>query len=78
MKTIFLLFLTFVCSLATHGADENTNSLVQPDNRLAVIQKEYAEAEAAYYKATGTTGVPEDLRKRAGTFCVLLPHGRDE
>jgi hypothetical protein len=23
-------------------------------------------------------GVPEDLRKRAGTFCVLLPHGRDE
>jgi hypothetical protein len=43
-----------------------------------VIQKEYAEAEAAYYKATGTTGVPEDLRKRAGTFCVLLPHGRDE
>ncbi len=24
------------------------------------------------------TVVPEDLRKWAGTFCVLLPHGRDE
>src|SRR5213595_2379215 len=25
-----------------------------------------------------STVVPEDLRKWAGTFCVLLPHGRDE
>src|SRR5215204_7275408 len=24
------------------------------------------------------TVVPEKLRKWAGTFCVLLPHGRDE
>jgi hypothetical protein len=24
------------------------------------------------------TVVPEELRKWAGTFCVLLPHGRDE
>src|SRR5947209_7406463 len=24
------------------------------------------------------TGIPEDLKKWAGTSCVLLPHGRDE
>ena len=24
------------------------------------------------------TVIPEELRKWAGTFCVLLPHGRDE
>jgi hypothetical protein len=24
------------------------------------------------------TVVPEELRKWAGTFCVLLPYGRDE
>jgi hypothetical protein len=24
------------------------------------------------------TSFPEDLKKRAGTFSVLLPHGRDE
>jgi len=26
----------------------------------------------------GFTSFPEDLRKWAGTFSVLLPHGRDE
>src|SRR6266849_3324898 len=30
-------------------------------------------AERLFY-----TAVPEDMRKWAGTFCVLLPHGRDE
>src|ERR1051326_2825986 len=26
----------------------------------------------------GYTAVPEDLKKWAGTFCLHLPHGRDE
>jgi thiol-disulfide isomerase/thioredoxin len=64
MKTIFLLFLFFVFASATRAADENTNSLVQPTNRLAAIQREYADVESAYYKTNETLPDTADGRKK--------------
>jgi thiol-disulfide isomerase/thioredoxin len=68
MKTIFLFFLFFVFSSATRAADENTNSLVQPTNRLASIKREYAEAEAAYYKTNETLPDTAEGRKKSSEF----------
>lgn len=65
MNSILLLFLFFVFSSATRAADENTNSLVQPTNRLAVIQKEYAEVESAYYKTNGALPDTAEGRKKS-------------
>jgi thiol-disulfide isomerase/thioredoxin len=64
MKTIFLLFLFVVVLSATRAADENTNSFPQPTNRLAMIQKEYAEDESSYYKTTETLSDTAEGRKR--------------
>jgi len=65
MKTIFLFFLFVVFSSATRAADENTNSFVEPTNRLAVIQKDYAESESSYYKTTETLPDTAEGRKRS-------------
>jgi len=64
MKAILLLFLFFVFSPATYAADENTNSLVQPTNRLASIQREYAEIESAFYKTEETLPDTTEGRKK--------------
>jgi thiol-disulfide isomerase/thioredoxin len=64
MKTIFLLFLFLVFSWSTRAADENTNSLVQPTNRLTAIQREYAEVESAFYKTEETLPDTADGRKK--------------
>ena len=65
MKTIFLLFLFVVVLSATRASDENTNSFLPSANRLAVIQKNYADVESAYYKTRETLPDTAEGRKRS-------------
>ncbi|MGB7769468.1 MAG: TlpA disulfide reductase family protein [Verrucomicrobiia bacterium] len=65
MKTFFLLVLFFVFPAATRAVDENANSLVQPTNRLASIEREYAEAESAFYKTNETLPDTAEGRKKS-------------
>ena len=59
-----------------HESDRPIDLLIsEPKNDVRIIPAKNKRKKAG---CNVFTVVPEKLRKWAGTFCVLLPHGRDE
>ena len=66
--------LTVVCLISPSFFD--TGNLFK--SRAPSLYAEFFGQARMVELSKDFTAVPQDLRKRAGTFCVLLPHGRDE
>jgi len=91
MKLFSLVFFTLLALLCGCRSAGTFKPLWLSDPRQVVYSSEYEGNVRVKLKAKVTesefvaaterlkfTVVPEELRKWAGTFCVLLPHGRDE